>query len=267
MGDGVLENPLSTNPESTNAESTNPEQGGFVVIPTKQRGYIMSLLLLSLPVFAGALMVLTALIFCIRNHDRAQSYCFKQSLGAQENLKTALRDLLKLNPKAKKLRQKQKRLTRLYRKALSIGEPISISVLKARLLFLKKQRILLDTRQKQILTQSRQYVTKAYADFKKIKSFGAQQINKAHHRPYPLAVSAHPKGGLAPVYRPLSRFSANQALSFSWKIPLDYSLPMWLRKVFFEQKLSSYQCSATIKKHGLKWKVVLTSLHRKGAFL
>ena len=233
------------------------------MISKKREGYIMTLLLLSFPLFAGALMVLTILIFCIQNHDQAQSHCLKQSLRAQEKLKTALKSLLKLNPQAKKLRRKHKRLKKLYRKALIIGEPISISVLKAKLLIIQKQRILLSARQNQILNKSKQYVTRAFADFrKKIQSFGAQQINKAHHHPYPLAVSAYPKGGLAPVYRPVKRFSLNQTLSFSWKMPLDYFLPAWLKRVFFERRLSFYQCSATIKKHNRQWKTMLTFLHR-----
>ena len=223
----------------------------------------MTSLLLSLPLFLLCLMVLVALIFCIRNHDRAQSYCLKHNLQAQENIKTSLKQLLKLNPQAKILRKKHKILKKLYRKALTIGEPISISLLKTKLLMIKKQRKLLDMRQKQILNQSAQQVESAFKKFRKtIKSLQAKQIKKSHHFPFPLAVSAYPKTDIAPVYRPKRPFALHQTMSFSWKMPLHHSLPTWITKLFFKNKLSSYHCSATIKRHQRSWKSSLTT-HRR----
>ena len=228
-----------------------------------EKGFIMTGILLSLPLFLMSLMVLVSLIFCIRNHDQAQSYCLKYSLQAQENIKTNLKQLLKLNPKAKLLRKKHKTLKKLYRRALTIGEPISISILKAKLLMIKKQRVMLNIRQKQILKQSAQYMESAFKTFrKKLKPMQAEQIKKEHHYPFPLAVSAHPKNSIAPVYRPKRLFSARQTLSFSWKMPLHHSLPTWITKLFFKNKLSLYHCSATIKKHKLSWKSSLTT-HRR----
>ena len=225
-----------------------------------QKGFIMTLFLLSVPLFIICLMVLTTLIFCIRNHDKAQSYCLHYSLQAQEHFKRSLKKLLSLNPKAKILRKKHKVLKKWYQKALSVGEPISISVLKVKLRVIKQQRKLLDIKQKQILSQSTQHIESVFKTFKqKIKTLNAKQITKKHHYPFPLAVSAYPKWDIAPVYRPKKRFSQNQALTFYWKMPLYHFLPTWLIKIFFEETLSFYYCSATIKKQKRGWNTTLTT--------
>ena len=226
----------------------------------KPKGFIMTLLLLNLPVFILCLMVLATLIFCIRNYNQAQSYCLKYSLQAQENIKVSLKKLLSLNSKAKMLRNKYKKVKKLYRKALAVGEPISVSILKAKLSIIQQKRRLLDARQKQILRQSRQHIERSFESFrKKVKKFQAEQIQKKHHYPFPIAVSAYPKMDIAPQYRPMRSFSLHQTLSFSWKMPLYYFLPSWLTEFFFEKKLSSYHCSATIKKYRRTWKTTLTT--------
>ena len=229
----------------------------------KKKGFILTLLMISVPLLTGSLMVLTALIFCIRNHDHAQKHCLQHTLYAQENIKIALKKLLKLNPNAKKLRKKHKTLNKLYKKALTIGEPISISILKTKLIFIKKQRIALDLKQKYLLNQTTYYVSKAFNAFqKKIKTFQAKQIIKKHHQPYPLAVTAQPKGDIAPVYQPKTHFAKRQTLSFSWKMPLYHSLPITIKNMFFKNQLSSYHCSATIKKQKQQWQTTLTHHQR-----
>ena len=223
-----------------------------------QRGFIITLLLVGLPLFISCLMIFTSLIFCIRNHDLAQSFCIKHTLQAQEQMKKALNDLLRLNPLADQLRKIQKSLERLYRKALKSGEPITITTLRTKIEAIKYQRTLLDKKQKHILKSTIRSVEQAFFSFRKdLMKLHPGYIQKDHHRPLPLAVKARPLGDLAPSYHPVDNFSFHQSLSFFWKMPLHYSLPKWLTRIFFQNRLSAYDCSATIKKHKLQWKTFL----------
>ena len=222
-----------------------------------KKGFIMPLFLMSLPVFVSCLMIFTSLVFCIRNHDLAQSFCLKHTLQAQEKIKKSLKNLLRLNPLADQLRQKQKFLEYLYRKALKTGELTTIAILKAKIKIIKHQRVLLDRKQNYILQGTIQYVERAFFSFEKdIMKFRQGHIQKNHYQPFPLAVKAQPPGDIAPSYHPVANFPFHQSFSFSWKMPLYQFLPQWLVHTFFQKRLSSYDCSSTIKKQKLKWVAV-----------
>ena len=246
LGGRILENPIQ--------EKNHPS------VKKDEKGFITTVLLMSLPVFISCLMIFTSLLFCVRNHDLAQSICLKHTLQAQEKMKKALQNLLNLNPLANQLRQTQKHLEHLYREALKTGELITIAALRAKIEAVKQKRILLDRKQKHILNGTVQIIESAFHIFKqKMKTFNPSHITKSHYQPIPLAVVAKPKGDIAPSYYPVSRFSVHQTFSLSWKMPLHRFLPKWLAQDFFENQLSSYNCAATIKKTGRKWKPSLTS--------
>ena len=250
LGDRVLENPIQ---EKTRHSREARRQS--------EKGFIMTVLLISLPVFISCLMIFTSLLFCIRNHDLAQSICLKHTLQAQEKMKKALQNLLYLNPLANQLRHTQKHLEHLYREALKTGEPITIATLRIKIEVVKQKRILLERKQKYILNETFRIIESAFHSFKqKMRSFNPSHIRKNHHQPIPLAVVAKPKGDIAPSYYPVSPFSLHQTFSLSWDMPLHRFLPKWLAQDFFENQLSSYNCAATIKKRGQKWKTSLTSV-------
>ena len=235
-------------------------KAGMTKEKSSEKGFILTLLLISLPVFLGCLMVFTSLLFCIRNHDLTQTICLTHTLQAQEQMKKALRNLLLLNPLANQLRQTQKHLQQLYRKALKTGEPVTITMLRTKIEIIKQKRIFLDRKQKHILNGTMRNVESAFHAFrKKMKPFNPSYINKEHHQPIPLAVVGKPKGDVAPVYYPVSDFSSHQTFSLSWKMQLYRFLPKWLTQTFFQNQLSSYDCAATIKKSEQMWKTTFTS--------
>ncbi len=246
LGGRFLENPIQ--------EKNHPP------VKESEKGFIMTVLLMSLPVFISCLMIFTSLFFCIRNHDLAQSICLKHTLQTQEKMKKALHKLLNLNPLANQLRRTQKHLEYLYREALKAGEPIAITILRTKIEMVKQKRILLDRKQKHILNGTVPIINSAFYTFKqKMKIFNPSHIRKRHYQPVPLAVVAKPKGDIAPSYYPVSHFSLHQTFSLSWKMPLHRFLPRWVARDFFKNQLSSYNCAATIKKTGRKWKTSLAS--------
>ena len=223
-----------------------------------KKGFVLSLFLISLPLFMSCLMVFTSLLFCIRNHDLAQSICFKYNLQAQEKIRKSLQHLLLLNPIAKQLKQTEKHLRKLLR---ATKYPPVAAVLRAKIAFIRSQRILLDRKQKYILNTTNRYTESSFLAFKtQMMKFRTSNIQKNHHQPTALAVKAKSKKEIAPTYHPVKQFSKHQKISFSWKMPLYRFLPIWIKKIFFKSKLSNYSCSTTIKRNKLKWKITLASL-------
>ena len=225
----------------------------------KQRGFVTSLLLVSLPVFITCLMGFVALLFCIRNHDLSQKICIQAVLKAQSQMQLQLEQLLKLNPIAKQLKLSYQHVSRLLKIAMRTGEPFTISSLTAKKAILTQKRLVLDRTQKQILQQSQHSVQKMFFSFKhQIKKFQARQIIKIHNTPRALAVKARPKRDIAPVYYTPYDFSDLQTLSLQWRMPLYHFIPEWIQQVFFKPELSSYSCAASLKKK-LKWKTHLVT--------
>lgn len=223
-----------------------------------KKGFVLALFLISLPLFISCLMIFTSLLFCIRNHDLAQSICFKHNLQVQKKIKKSLETLLLMNPLAKKLKQTEERLRKLLAKA---KDPITVAALMAKITSIRLQRLMLDKKQKYILNKTNIYMEAAFFHFKtQMKRWNTRDIKKDHYHPIPLAVKPKSKGIIAPTYHPVKRFSKYQKISFSWKMPLYRFLPTWIQKVFFKSQLSSYSCATTIKKSKLKWKTTLASL-------
>lgn len=223
-----------------------------------KKGFVLSLFLISLPLFVSCLMVFTSLLFCIRNHDLAQTICFKYNLQAQEKIRTSLQHLLSLNPIAKQLKEIEKHLRKLLR---ATKYPPAAAILRAKITLIRNQRVLLDRKQKYILNTTNKYMESSFLRFKKqMTEFRITNIQKDHYHPIPLAVKAKSKKVIAPTYHPVKSFSKHQKISFSWKMSLHRFLPTWIQKVFFKSQLSPYSCATTIKKNQLKWKTTLAFL-------
>ena len=187
------------------------------------KGFVISLFLIGLPLFISCLMVFTSLLFCIRNHDLAQSICFKYNLQAQEQIKSSLQALLLMNPVAKKLGQLERHLRK---RLATVKDPLMAAALKAKIDIIRQKRVFLDKKQKYILNQTNKYVESSFIAFKRqIMRWHTSHIKKEHYSPIALAVKAQSKRVVAPAYYPVQNFSKHQKVSFSWKMPLYQFLP------------------------------------------
>lgn len=199
-------------------------------------------------------MVFTSLIFCVRNYDLSQSICIHHVLQVQRRIKNHLVYLLHLNPVADQLRNKYRATQSLYKKALLSNNLVLIGTLKAKLMFIKNQRIILDRKQQSILKKGKQDVQQIWSAFKKeLMKFNPRWTKKEHPWPIPLAVLSRPKGDIAKSYYVPPKFPIKQRIAFSWSMPIDRFLPHLFKKTFFEKKMSSYICAATLYKEKNKW--------------
>ena len=206
------------------------------------------------PLLITCLAVFAALIFCVRNYDLSQSICIRYTLQAQHKMQKHLEHLLKLNSKADTLRKSYKKTYKIYKIAKLSKNALVLASIKARLIWLHTQRIHLSIKQKTILAKGKLDLQKAWLTFKKeLKKLHPQWIKKYTPHPSPLAVKSKPKGDIAPSYYIPSNFIKKQKLSFSWGMPIYQFLPSVLRKLFFNQHISLFTCSATLYPKGNKW--------------
>ncbi len=213
-------------------------------------GFVLTVLMLTLPLFLTCLVVLTSLIFSLRNYNFSQSVCISSVLHTQKNLQRQMDLLMKLNPEADRLRNRYRTNKKRFRRALRTGRFVKASVLMARGQMIQARRLVLHYRQQKILAQSLKQVHKDFWAFKrKMQPFRIKNVRQNYFRPYPLAVKARGPGP-APSYELLPSFSLKQTLSLFWDMPLYRFLPRWIKKWFFEDGFSSYECSATLKGKG-----------------
>ena len=223
-----------------------------------QSGFIITTILILLPVLISCLMIFISMVFSIRNYDMSQSICIKHVMQAQGQMKKKLNSLLKLNPQADLLRRMYQQFKKLYRKALKNGNAVMAVALAVKLAIIKQKRVLLDRKQKYILYQSRKIVQDSLRFFQEeMMKFNAKNIKRDHYRPIPLAVKAWQKT-VAPSYYLISSFSLKQTITFFWNMPLYQFLPGWLKESFFKSNFSAYECSATLKTIGVNKVVQLT---------
>ncbi len=203
-------------------------------------------------------MVLTSLIFCVRNYDLSQNICIRHVLQVQRKMKNHLENLLHLNPEANQLRTQYQKTYSLYKQAIISKNLVLIGALKVKLMLIQKQRMILDGKQRMILAQGWQDMRQVWSAFKKeLMKFQPRWTKKDHPWPIPLAVVSRPKGDIAKSYYAPAKFFIKQRISFSWSMSLDHFLPKLFQKAFFEKKLSSYICASTIYQEGKQWIVGL----------
>ena len=112
-----------------------------VIARTGQKGFVTSILLISLPMFVTCLMGFVALLFCIRNYDLSQKICLQEALKTQSQIQIQLEQLMKLNPVATQLRLSYQHVSYLLRIAMKIGEPFTISYLRTKKRNIKTKKI------------------------------------------------------------------------------------------------------------------------------
>ena len=222
-------------------------------------GFVLTALLVMLPVFLTGLMGLCTLLFCLKNYNLSQSFCISQALQSQRDNKQKLTELLSLNPRANSLRTRYRRHLRWLKKHLKTGNLVSAGVIAARIKAIQWQRVKLHHRQQKIFHQSLKKIKQNVEQFhKKMLYFASQRIKARYLKPYPLAVRAT-GSRLAPTWQLAPGFSQKQTVALFWDMPLYRFLPDWLKRWLFKPDVfSSHRCSATLKKNKGHLQVALT---------
>ncbi|HAG90530.1 MAG TPA: hypothetical protein DCL41_01585 [Bdellovibrionales bacterium] len=194
----------------------------------------------------------------LKEKMKLSSHCVHRVLRLQNDLKKPLVQILKLNPRAKRLRVQQAQTQKRLARAVATGNEALAAVLTARLIWIANQQLLLRAKQEGLFLQAgllRQ-------EFHHQSIPGSRQVQKWTHYPdesKTLALTAYPPGSLSPSYKPSMNFSNLQKKSYKISKQISFG---FLPERFFSGlpkflKLNR-SCTATLKKQGeFRWTPIL----------
>lgn len=225
--------------------------------------------LVLMPLLAAVLAFMASAYLIIRTDGKSRHACRIELLKSQNEVALILKDLLKLNPQAKRLRAARERAERLEYAAR--GKPPH----PAALLYLtsvRARQTILAVKQKLLITEGR---FKSRAGSLPASRAVATSVNDdgALYRNAALAVHstrssrggsfdlvASPPDSPTPDYQPARNFEESQTMDVKWQIALGPLLPQWIQNFITLQHLKlNAECSATLTKEKKAWAPVLSA--------
>ncbi len=224
----------------------NSNQQGFSSLS------LMVLLPLLLSLLAGGAFIGRSLFEWNRQHH----LCQKRVLTHQNELRSFLKQLLSLNPRAKSLMLQEKAAQAALVIATASGNPAAISAAGLRLKNIKASQLVLKTQQRIILSFAKNSAHRFNWNFR-TDYYGVQKELHKSSLPYsyPLAVEPVPKSATAPMYRPVAHFSKKQNLGISivWNIKNWEFLARVLIPAKAHERKLVISCGSTLKLENGKW--------------
>lgn len=199
------------------------------------------------------------------SHIEMTQTCLRDQIKIQENVKKALRDLLKLNPRALRLKD-QFELAQARRTAalLAMNSPAAAAA-QAQIEVLSAERQILDLQQKAIIKMTNMQIALdqqllnsklLQLNFQRKKAFQSlltNEIQGLKFKPTQLAVAAN-SAEVAPAYSLAPHFMDDQALEFTWELKMFTEGAV---AAFLHSKATFFQsCSTTINSEEETWPTI-----------
>lgn len=156
---------------------------------------------------------------------KAQALCVKTAMGLQNDLARILKDLLKLNPEASRLRTERELAEARLAAALASANLFAITLAKAHRTSVILRQAALKAQQKILLVKAEARVQTYTREIRaEARSLGVSAVKRTDRDGRALAVSAHPATSPSPDYRVDVPFERRQTKFFSMDVPLATSL-------------------------------------------
>jgi len=231
-----------------------------------QNGFALIIFLSLLPlIMAGGLLVFCGFSF-IKTDLGTLNLCRALQLDIQNKAAKKLDSLLKLNPRALKLRLAQKRAENSLALAVKSGNPAAIAAAEAYLLTVRMQRQVLDLKQRSLIStansvllvggqelQSKLY-QEWYSQSRGVASWlqGNLQLGSAKIP----ALAVKPDFiDVAPMYQLVPQFEEAQAWTQEWQI--EFKTISWARKFFNFHERFQRSCSTSLYSENSLWSAKL----------
>lgn len=228
MGDESLSNsPAASTPCSRDSQG-------------RQEGFVIILLLGALPVLLSLAMGASLLAFHLKPYYQYQRTCRILTLHAQSELAQLLKELLRLNPEAKRLRAELIATQKALRAAQASGQVQWIALAQTRLAQIKMQQMRLQA-------QQRGYLRRAQSEIAKLSEALIRRLPNAKLRDAPsgLALRVNPATSLTPDYLPAVDFREHQKLEVTWQQGTPWPI--------------QGRCGASLELHKRSWWPVLAA--------
>lgn len=208
----------------------------------------------------GLCLIFTAGVFAVSyvliQEQKFYSFCRKGVIDGQKTLLLGLKHLMKLNPKATRLRKERTKAQNLKRLALQ-GGPISVAAAETYLqsviarqlaLKIKQQAIIASTNlkaQSLLFAAKRQFLTHA-TNF-------AGYVYPALLSP--LLVRAIPTNSLTPNYYPERTIEQRQKIQVKWRWAPLGAIEEYIEDFKIKNLIGWTQCQSLPKKENAQWRV------------
>ena len=231
-------------------------------------------LLGALPILMAALAIVIAVFYIVRSHGTSLHHCRSKLLESEESRLAAMRELIKLNPEAKKLRTNRRIADKKVQVALKSGIPTVIAAAEAELAIVVAAQAAFAFSQKSLILKAD---SSARIDLQKLRTLMIKRAdtdlriyNGRSKSPLaivsaivtPLPVVAKQSDTPTPDYEPDPQYSKKEVLHLSWKLWPVRLLPKWLGFLgpTFQNLVIEGQCATTGEKKGNhQWGARLTA--------
>lgn len=199
------------------------------------KGFALVSLMIFLPLALSLIFSSAILALLLVKKSESLQRCRVEVLQIQKDLGKSLHALLKLNPKALRLRAQKKRAFARLKKGLATSNAALIAAAKAEIAFLTAQQVKLGAEQSSILLQSESV-------FQKWKHAQRGLVKKE----WPKALATVPdQPDIAPAYRPVANFTQMQTVQLNGhsEIPGNKVLPD-----NFQVSPVEWKCAASLRR-------------------
>lgn len=207
-----------------------------------------------LPLFLLIAISLTALGLVVKSRSGAEAKCRQTLWQAQRDMGTLLENLLRLNPRAKRLQNMRKTAEAQLKAALLSANPGWVAEAQAFRATVIGLQLSLHAEQIQLLARARIRRARLKAEFKGLTQATPILALAQNEKVTDLAVRAEPPQDLSPTYQTLPSFSDIQAVALHFRIRLLSWAPAFINN-FYDTKNDHYdgQCFVTLQQEGSKW--------------
>lgn len=230
-----------------------------------QKGFAAVYLLCFVPLLLALLYAVYMYFTFSDTHTELTQSCLSEQIETQETVKRSLKTLMKLNPKALRLKAQYEAAVIHLRAAAASGNTAAYTAAQLRVSYLWNQRMFLDLEQKSIIKSANFYLqsqqTQLYLKLQheslarknRFASFAQTDVKNMKLKPVKLAVVPASKD-IAPAYQFSNNFLDDQALEVTWTLSLTPKGPAGL---FLPVSTSfSESCSTTINNKEESWPTV-----------
>jgi hypothetical protein len=230
-------------------------------ISKNNKGFLVLTLGLLMPILSIIIFSLTQLGVVYKYKTRAETLCRSYLIQSQIQTEKKIKQLLKLNPRAKILRSQRRQSQKILFKALQSKIPPAIALAKANDLRVLSLQLFHHSKQKLLISQihlkslkNRTKINRLLPkklDYKlKIQSFKSPLVS----------FNKYPLYSPSPEYHRASFFSKKQYWQLHWQIQIKNLMPDWV-SLNKKYKITD-SCGATIQKKGLEWEASLKKMDK-----
>jgi hypothetical protein len=206
-----------------------------------------------LPLLLASAFALGTCFYVLKRKSLAQAICIQEATRLQTNLRTPLRNLIRMNPQAQILRERRRIADQNLQSALSSGVPYAIAIAEAADLEVIAEQVAFRARQEGLLAQASALRADGQRSLRlRAAQLGADNIRSRTYYARALAVEAKQPWSITPDFDPIPAFTESQQQRYHYKIDLLEGWPGPRDRLESRQDI---ECSVSLEGEEKQWNI------------